>query len=224
MYKRKRTALTQKRTYKRAKSIAKNVKYNKAVGLLGVNPKASFRYTENFQIVPTIRGMYAFSVNSLYDPNVTGTGHQPKGFDQIMLLYDHYLTMKCNYKITFINESSTVPCVVGCALSRLTTDTYSGIDDFSETTNADTHYLNLTGTSSNSKVVKGSVIPHRFLGSKNPMGNDRLWGETATSPQENLKLHLFVSSADESQNPVIRIIIELSYFAVLREPQNVNQS
>lgn len=36
-------------------------------------------------------GSYVFQINGPYDPNVTGIGHQPLGFDQLMLMYEHYI-------------------------------------------------------------------------------------------------------------------------------------
>ncbi len=33
---------------------------------------------------------YVFSANGMFDPDITGTGHQPIGFDQMMALYEQY--------------------------------------------------------------------------------------------------------------------------------------
>lgn len=49
-------------------------------------------------------GYYQFRANSVYDPNLTGVGHQPMGHDQLAALYDKYrvynakivLTAACN--------------------------------------------------------------------------------------------------------------------------------
>lgn len=49
--------------------------------------------------------VYAFSANGLYDPNVSGTGHQPIGFDQMMALYEHYTVIRSHIKVTFFNTS-----------------------------------------------------------------------------------------------------------------------
>jgi len=43
---------------------------------------------------------YVFSTNGLYDPNITGTGHQPAGFDQIMLYYNHYYVNRATIAAT----------------------------------------------------------------------------------------------------------------------------
>lgn len=41
----------------------------------------------------------AFRLNSLYDPNFTGTGHQPLGFDQYAALYNYYRVYKVDVQV-----------------------------------------------------------------------------------------------------------------------------
>lgn len=38
---------------------------------------------------------WQFCANGLYDPDLTFTGHQPSGYDQWTLLYNHYVVEKC---------------------------------------------------------------------------------------------------------------------------------
>lgn len=47
------------------------------------------RYTEIFRVTSTAGaiGKFLLSANNLYDPNITGAGHQPYGWDQWMALY-----------------------------------------------------------------------------------------------------------------------------------------
>jgi len=49
-----------------------------------------------------VAGNYIFSANGVYDPNVTGTGHQPMAFDQMMLYYE---------QATVVRSSITVACI-----------------------------------------------------------------------------------------------------------------
>ena len=35
-----------------------------------------------------------FSANGCYDPYISGTGHQPRGFDQWTAFYDHYCALR----------------------------------------------------------------------------------------------------------------------------------
>jgi hypothetical protein len=43
----------------------------------------------------------SFRLNSLYDPDFTGTGHQPYAYDQITPFYTRYLVDEVDIKLTF---------------------------------------------------------------------------------------------------------------------------
>ncbi len=57
-------------------------------------------------------GTYVFAANGLYDPDITGTGHQPMGFDQMMLFYYHYTVLYSKITVKYRNNSTTVPSYV----------------------------------------------------------------------------------------------------------------
>jgi len=52
-----------------------------------------------------IAGNYFFAANGCYDPNITGVGHQPMGFDQMMLMYEHYTVVASKISLTVNNGS-----------------------------------------------------------------------------------------------------------------------
>ena len=80
-------------------------------GPLAVQQKAVFNYCEPGQVLnPGLGGSLAskvFTCNGLYDPDVSGTGHQPRGFDQMMALYDHYVVTKCKMTVMYWNSDET---------------------------------------------------------------------------------------------------------------------
>lgn len=47
------------------------------------------------------------SGNGLYDPDISGTGHQPLGFDQWMAFYDRYRVLSSTCTVTTINGQTT---------------------------------------------------------------------------------------------------------------------
>lgn len=62
------------------------------------------------QTVTTAMNYYKWSVNSLYDPDYSGTGHQPRGFDQLSALYSEYRVHAVKFNVVIVSRSSaTVP-------------------------------------------------------------------------------------------------------------------
>ena len=64
---------------------------------------------------------YYFSANGLFDPNVTGTGHQPMGFDQMMLMYNQYTVVSSKISATIYNTTASVAVRAGVYLAPDTT-------------------------------------------------------------------------------------------------------
>lgn len=48
---------------------------------------------------------YTFGLNNLYDPNVTGAGHQPYGFDQMCTFFKHYCVVGAKITVNFMLSS-----------------------------------------------------------------------------------------------------------------------
>lgn len=59
------------------------------------------RYSAVQSIVldPSGWGKHFFSCNGLYDPDITGLGHQPLYYDQLTALYNHYTVIKSSITI-----------------------------------------------------------------------------------------------------------------------------
>lgn len=49
---------------------------------------------------------YRFRLNSLYDPDVTGTGHQPYQYDTLTAIYQSYIVKKCFVDLTFTDPTA----------------------------------------------------------------------------------------------------------------------
>lgn len=61
---------------------------------MGASKKCDFKYCETFQLTSGIGGVggveQVFRLNSLFDPNFTGVGHQPYMWDQMAQIYSTY--------------------------------------------------------------------------------------------------------------------------------------
>lgn len=47
-------------------------------------------------------GIYQFRMNSLFDPDYTGVGHQPQWFDQLSAVYNFYKVLGSKITVTFV--------------------------------------------------------------------------------------------------------------------------
>ena len=66
-----------------------------------------------------------FQANSCYDPDFSGSGHQPMGFDQWMALYSRYRVHASTIRVTTINKSTTVSTLPDCVVYPTTQTTAS---------------------------------------------------------------------------------------------------
>jgi len=72
--------------------------------LLRTKQNIVLRYHEDFTLNPGVAGSpssYVFRSNSCFDPNVTGTGHQPRGYDQIMTMYQFIAVREAQIEVWF---------------------------------------------------------------------------------------------------------------------------
>lgn len=78
------------------------------VGLIHNNPLSTFQD-------------YLFNLNSVYDPDRTGIGHQPLGIDQWAQLYTKYRVLSCRYVVTVCNAQAGSNISISCSPTNSTT-------------------------------------------------------------------------------------------------------
>lgn len=170
-------------------------------------------------------GVHVYSLNGMFDPDVTSTGAQPRGFDQIMALYDHYVVINAQVKVTFTRDGAATVCGnLGCAVRDSTTTSSTQID-YLETRDNLTTVIG-QADSNNVRTINVSVNPNKFLGRPNPMSDPQLKGNIAANPSEQCYLHVWhAASANDATNPgSITIKVEIEYTSIFIEPKNPVQS
>lgn len=79
--------------------------------------RTELTYSDVFTVGPStneILGVQVFSAGGLYDPDITGSGHQPCGFDQLMTFYDHYVVTHARIEVQgFVLGASNVEYILG---------------------------------------------------------------------------------------------------------------
>ncbi len=67
------------------------------------------RYNDIFSLDAGVgtTATHKFRANDLFDPDFTGTGHQPTGFDQYMLMYDHFKIIGSKINVKFMGPQAS---------------------------------------------------------------------------------------------------------------------
>lgn len=128
----------------------------------------TFKYNDRFKLSETLGGdlgKHVFRANSLFDPDLTGTGHQPLYYDQIVNslegngLYHKYLVNALSYVIRFNNAGSEelAVCVVPTTHSNPINDG-DNFDAICEAPYAQRCLLTAHNGSKATATIKGSFM------------------------------------------------------------------
>lgn len=129
-----------KKRYRRKRRYNKkrNVPSTKVIDITtGVPDKlmTKFKYTDSKILNDNVGGVgaiHVFSGNSLHDPDHTGIGGQPLGYDQWSAFYSKYMVYGAKIKCTFLSRSNLAStgnlCVTVVPQPSVPSVTYSPID------------------------------------------------------------------------------------------------
>ncbi len=171
--------------------------------------------------------LYQFSCNGMYDPDTTGTGHQPLGFDQWLGtssttgLYNHYVVYKSSIEVTACSQAAdgTGQFVILLGISDDTTVSL----DFNALMENPT-YIHAVGGSigSGKDIVR---LRHAFDAAKvfglttdSLFSASQLQGNSSSNPSEQAHYSILASSNNVTVNPAnIAFVVEIRYWARLLE-------
>lgn len=152
---------------------------------------------------------YVFASNGLYDPDISGGGHQPAGFDQYMALYARYTVLKTRVKVTFFNESGT-SMVVGI----VATDEGTALADERQYIERGDNNWTVLGVDGTPRTLT-MEIDHSKQNARNIWNDDVYSGESGSNPADLDYVHLFMTPT--SGSATVRARVELQFDVAFRE-------
>lgn len=193
-------------------------------GPIAARTIAKLKYTQDVQSNGSTFS-HVWNANSIFDPDRTGTGHQPYGHDTYESLYNRYRVLKVSYRIQMANLSTTVNStwkaivVTNNSNTAYTSDTLPG-----ESPNSVTKLL----PSGNAVTFKGVIYPWTITGvtKKEYMDDDRFQAQFGASPTEFICLQMVYAGIGGSVPPIntVAFNIVLIYTVEMFDPKELAQS
>jgi len=186
----------------------------------------TLRYSTNVTIGAASGAVstWVFRANDLFDPDFTSTGHQPMGFDQLMLWYNHFCVVRCRIVVTFRNLG-TVTTAVAIRVDGDSTP-LTVIDRIIEAGGLTMDTIEPKGVYGCNVTMEQTVDIAKLQGvSRSAITSDpSLQGSAAASPVEVSYFHLACWDSGALATTSILADVVLEQTAVFVEPRDIIES
>lgn len=211
---------TKKRKYVKAYSRTVNV----ARPIRGAMPSrlsTQLVYFEQVNMPSAITSDYVFKANGMYDPNLTGVGHQPRGFDEIMALYDHFYVTAASIRVAFTNTATAVGDEGVVSISA--SDGSGTASTLTDALESNTVVWSVVGVSGQSKQKILSLGPLTTRQQVSITDESSLKGSSSADPSELWFYHLVAHRHDGGTVSMVADV-QITYFVTFLEPKMPGQS
>jgi hypothetical protein len=161
---------------------------------------------------------YVFAANGLYDPDVSGTGGQPMGFDQMMAFYNHYTVLRSRIKVLASNTSSSLTPMFGVSVSGSSTVT-SSYQQLVEAGDISAHWLGYAGAKGSQARFVRSVNCGAFQGVDDVMDDPNMRGDVASNPAELVYFHLNTWNPQSASQITTAFQVVIEFDVMFHEPR-----
>lgn len=186
--------------YRKRKNLFNLRKKSTALKNLALQPIAQryickMKYSQAVQLNINNNYLYQFNLNSLFDPDRTGTGHQPYGFDQLSNLYNRYRVIGCYYTVSAYAVGSPLRVV-----TLPSNDATAGWNNVSEVCENPRAKWKLQIPGGPAQIIKGYVSLPSLMGRNNQeyRADDRFQAQVTVSPSELAVLNIGAGTLSDS--------------------------
>lgn len=232
-YRAKRSVRPRRRTYRKKMGVKRKLRpmYKNINYPLATSVVKRLKYVERIQLNPALTGAiasYTFAANDLFDPNRSGTGHQPYGFDQLMALYNHYQVTGSKITIT-VTAGQNESFVYGMQLNDSLTMSSANVEAICEQPFARRKVIAAGTNNVIDLTISNTFSLAKYFGAKvnrnSLIGNRTYMGTETTSPTEAAFFVIWCAANGPTIDPsAIQFHVEIEYIARFSEPKDLAQS
>lgn len=180
------------------------------------------KYAES--ITTDATGQFQFRLNSVFDPNLTGVGHQPYAFDNLATLYNRYRVVSCGWRLQQPSRTDGSSVIIACLPNNDTSISWPDFGVMAE--NPRTKYVTNNPGAPVATLSGKSYLP-RLMGRSRAqyMADDNYQSIVTTNPSENAILYIASFAAQTGVAlPSVPINVVLEYTVEFFDLKHVVQS
>lgn len=187
--------------------------------------RTKLRYTQLNSITSTSGAIVQqlFNGNSLFDPDRTGTGHQPQGFDQYMLLYQRYIVKGCAIRVHVNCNTNAANYIFTVRPAADATDTSANI-----TVEMEKPYARwiMGSQQTPARKLKSYYSTGKIEGAtgQKVMIDNTFSGDGSSSPTSEWVWFISACNADQSTTTNFNIYTELIYYCEFYDRKTLTTS
>lgn len=178
------------------------------------------KYSDQFQLSVGAAGLpvgYVMSLNGLYDPNITGVGHQPRGFDQYMAMFGRYCVIGAKIRAIAINVDDNNAHIVGFVTRFSSSFGAPSLYDLIENGQACYGAVNNSDGGPAILDMERWVDVGKHLCTPHPLSERDIQGNASANPAKQLYVHFFASPLNGEDTNIVRFNVEIEYSVILNE-------
>lgn len=198
---------------------------SQVIGFMPDKFRTTLRYSSTHNLTSTSGavGRYEFIGNGLYDPDYTSAGHQPYGFDQLMLMYSKAVVHSCKIRVTGTAQQTYAPMVLLVQHGPLNLAIPSSIGDAVERSPKESWGI---CTSTNPLTITSTGTTEELLGVPLSMqlAEQDLWSTTGANPALFWYVRLYYQTMDGGTTSTANVLAELEFDVTFFKPVQVSPS
>ncbi|UOF81146.1 capsid protein [Circoviridae sp.] len=233
--KRKRRTFKRKSRGKRRRFHRKNrtgttgkAKIGRQLSVMSDKQLVRLRYCTQITLEGAVAGLpdaHVFRANSCYDPDQTGGGHQPYGYDQWSNFYSRYTVIgsKISAHVTSIGANNNCNGFIVCALQH---DTTAETDAELIVERRNAKYAMLTMSTGYGKIrVTNTFSPKKFFNVKDLTDGSVYSAETTGNPNQEAYFVLYHLPLDAGiQTAATPVWVVIDYLVMFTKRKDMSQS
>lgn len=169
-------------------------------------------YADQFQFSGAEAHTHVWRMNSVFDPDYTGVGHQPRYFDQMAALYNRYRVDACK-AIIRINNRTSNSGIVALLTADNTNSAYPLLTALELPHRSKVLNLSQSTAGAASGTISQWFSPRKVTGvsPSTYKGDQRFQAIYSVNPSEAIGIGLTLESTDNSTNISASATVQLIY-------------